>query len=250
VIDFISDLHLQAAEPLNFAAWRSYLRQTRADAVFILGDLFEVWVGDDAAANSTSGALSFEAQCAEVLRETTARKPVYFMHGNRDFLLGPHFCNASGVKLLQDPCVLAFGGERWVLSHGDALCLDDLDYQRFRETVRTPQWQASFLAKPLEERRLIARGLREQSQARKLAASTYADADFAAAGALMTASMANHLIHGHTHRPADHLHGGALHRHVLSDWDMDAQPPRAQVLRLESHAQGPFSLSRILPTLS
>lgn len=248
VLDFISDLHLQAGEPENFAAWQAYMQQTRADAVFILGDLFEVWVGDDAANALQPGESSFESECAAVLRQAGARLKVYFMHGNRDFLLGEAFCDSTGMRLLDDPCVLQLPQERWVLSHGDALCLGDIDYQQFRATVRTSEWQTTFLAKPLRERRDIARKLREQSQAHKRASADFVDVDAPATVSLLKRSGARQMIHGHTHQPADHALAGKLHRHVLSDWDMGASPARAQVLRMLATAQGTASISRISPT--
>lgn len=253
VIDFISDLHLQAAEPETFAAWQRYLVTTRADAVFILGDLFEVWVGDDATShygsdstsNTGPGHPSFEAVCAGVLKLAAERFPLYFMHGNRDFLVGTEFCESTGATLLSDPCIFEFCGERWALSHGDALCLADVDYQAFRKTVRSPAWQTGFLAKPLVERRDIARNLREQSTARKAAATTYADADESATLQLLATAGARHLIHGHTHRPASHVLPGGLRRHVLSDWDLNAVPARAQVFRLSLAEPGTASIARI-----
>ncbi|RYX90809.1 MAG: UDP-2,3-diacylglucosamine diphosphatase [Comamonadaceae bacterium] len=224
--DFISDLHLHASEPETFEAWRGWMHSTPADAVFILGDLFEVWVGDDAAADG------FEAECAAVLRETAARKPVLFMHGNRDFLVGRDFLAGLGVTLLDDPSVLEFAGARWLLSHGDLLCLDDVDYLKFREQVRGAAWQTDFLSKPLAERKDVARGLRAQSEARKTSGVAYADVDAAAALDWLHAANAPTLIHGHTHRPADHALGHDSRRIVLSDWDLAATPARAEVLRL------------------
>ncbi|MDD2919300.1 UDP-2,3-diacylglucosamine diphosphatase, partial [Rhodoferax sp.] len=141
MIDFISDLHLQAGEPATFAAWQRYMASTSADALFILGDLFEVWVGDDItrAADDPEGA--FALQCQQVISATAARMSVYFMHGNRDFLLGNDFAKGCGMTLLTDPTVLDFDGQRWLLSHGEELCLDDVDYQQFRQQVRNPAWQ-------------------------------------------------------------------------------------------------------------
>ena len=147
-VDLISDLHLQAGEPATFEAWRGYMQSTPADAVFILGDLFEVWIGDDAAALP-----GFEAQCADVLRDAAQHRPVFFMHGNRDFLLGTRFAADCNITLLADPTVLSLHGERWLLSHGDELCLEDRDYLAFRAQVRTPGWQQAFLARPLDERK-------------------------------------------------------------------------------------------------
>ena len=241
VVDFISDLHLQAGEPDTFAAWRGYMQRTSADALFILGDLFEVWVGDDAA------DAGFEFECAKVLQATAQRLPVFFMHGNRDFLVGDSFMTFCQTTLLDDPTVLEFGGGRCLLSHGDELCLADTDYQRFRVTVRSPQWQKDFLAKPLAERKTIARQLRLQSEARKKSAVEYADVDSAAANLWLGKANAGHLIHGHTHKPADHVLENGRRRIVLSDWDLDAKPPRAEVLRLTAGPDANFSLNRIAP---
>ena len=157
------------------------------------------------------------------------------MAGNRDFLLGPRFAQACGMTLLADPCVLVFAGQRWLLSHGDALCLGDHDYMRFRAEVRSPAWQQAFLARPLAERQALARQLRAQSEARKRSGETYADLDPAATQAWLQAARSPTLIHGHTHRPASHLLGQGLSREVLSDWDLHAPVPRAEVLRLDAH---------------
>jgi UDP-2,3-diacylglucosamine hydrolase len=227
--DFISDLHLQAADRPTFAAWAAYMRSTTADAVFILGDLFEVWVGDDAA--HVQG--SFEAECVHVLRQTGKRLALYIMQGNRDFLMGPALIRESAATALPDPTMLNFAGQRWLLSHGDALCVDDRDYQEFRRQVRGPAWQQSFLAKPLAERQAIAQGIRQASAARKQGAATYADVDTAAAMALLADARATHLVHGHTHKPAQHQLAADRMRTVLSDWDLNATPVRAEVLRIE-----------------
>jgi UDP-2,3-diacylglucosamine hydrolase len=225
-VDFISDLHLHESEPATFKAWQHYLESTPADAVFILGDLFEVWIGDDAAADT------FAAHCAQVLAAAALSKALFFMHGNRDFLVGRAFLASLGISLLADPTVLGFAGKRWVLSHGDALCLEDVEYLAFRKQVRSSDWQADFLSKPLARRREIARGMREQSEARKQTGVAYADVDSAAARDLLQRAQAATLIHGHTHKPVDHDLGSGLRRVVLSDWDAAAMPPRAQVLRL------------------
>ena len=227
-VDLLSDLHLQAGEPATFEAWRGYMETTPADAIFILGDLFEVWIGDDAAALP-----GFEAQCAEVLRSTAQRRPVFFMHGNRDFLLGPAFAAACGIALLADPTVLVLHGERWLLSHGDELCLEDHEYLQFRAQVRSPDWQQAFLARPLEERRALARSMRTQSEDRKRSPDmVWADVDPDAAREWLRRADARTLVHGHTHRPAEHDLGDGLRRIVLSDWDTAAHPPRAQLLCL------------------
>jgi len=232
-VDFISDLHLQAGEPTTFAAWQHYLENTPADAVFILGDLFEVWVGDDAvSADLSASSGGFEDRCARVLRLASARLALFFMHGNRDFLVGQTLMDLCHTRLLADPTVLIFQGQRWLLSHGDALCLGDIDYLRFRQQVRSPQWQQDFLARPLAERQAFARSLRQQSEARKKSGASYADVDAPAARDWLAAAQARTLIHGHTHKPAAHELGDGLSRVVLSDWDAQAPVPRADVLRL------------------
>ena len=244
-VDFISDLHLQASDTATFAAWRNYLRTTTADAVFILGDLFEVWVGDDVIADSAG----FEALCAITLQVTTARVPVYIMHGNRDFLMGPGLMQSCGATLLADPTTLTIFAQRWLLTHGDALCLDDVAYQQFRTTVRSEEWQTAFLAQPLDERQKMARGLRVQSETLKRDATVYADVDTQAAIALLNDCNADHMIHGHTHRPADHVLTGEKKRFVLSDWDLYAEPPRAEVMRI-TQSKGHGQLERIAPEMA
>lgn len=242
-VEFISDLHLQPEEPETFQAWLAYLKRVpaeRPDALFILGDLFEVWVGDDVLAPDESGTPNFWQICARALLEFSRTTPTYFIVGNRDFLLGDQAAKACGMQLLDDPCVLEMAGRRWLLSHGDALCLADTDYMRFRETVRKLAWKQSFLAQPLSERIAVARNLRNQSEARKRSTGAdptlWADVDASAALALLQHCNAEALIHGHTHRPAQHALGAGFSRHVLSDWDLAATPPRAEVLRLT--AQG------------
>ncbi len=242
-VDFISDLHLQASEPATFGAFLRYLHappRGQADALFILGDLFEVWVGDDVldADAPTTDEHRFQRDCAAALHTQSRHTPVFFVHGNRDFLLGPRALEACGMQALADPTVLVFREQRWLLSHGDALCLDDTDYMRFRAQVRQAAWQHQFLAQPLAQREAIARDLRAQSEARKKLTgndpSLWADVDPAAARDWLQHASAHALIHGHTHRPAAHSLGDGLQRVVLSDWDAGAQPPRAEVLRLDA----------------
>lgn len=234
-VDFISDLHLDASEPATFDAWAKHMVHTPADALFILGDLFEVWVGDDTQD-------PFALQCMAALKTTSQRMPVFFICGNRDFLVGPDLFNATGVQGLSDPTLLDLGSDegathtRILLSHGDALCLDDHDYLAFRAQVRQPEWQAAFLAKPLAERQTYARSVRSASEARKQSHAQdpdfagYADVDTQAAIEWLKAVDAQVLLHGHTHKPAMHDLGQGLTRWVLSDWDADAQPPRLEVL--------------------
>lgn len=228
-VDCISDLHLHPAEPATFDAWRAYMAATPADAVVILGDLFEAWPGDD-----VLGTDAFAAGCAAVLREAVLQRPVYFLHGNRDFLVGDGFARATGVQLLADPTVLALAGRRWLLSHGDELCLGDTEYLAFRAQVRAPAWQAAFLARPLAERQAYAQSLRAESEQRKRSGRTYADVDPGAALAWLHAARADTLVHGHTHRPGDHALDGGHQRITLTDWDLAARPPRAEALRLSA----------------
>jgi UDP-2,3-diacylglucosamine hydrolase len=239
-IDFISDLHLDAGEPATFQAWAQHMAHTPADALFILGDLFEVWVGDD-------NPDPFAQQCLSVLQATAQRMPLYFMCGNRDFLVGHDLLQATGMEGMSDPTVLDLGTQtldaqplRFVLSHGDALCLDDHDYLAFRAQVRQPTWQVQFLAQPLAERQAYARQVRQQSEARKHSQVTYADVDTRAARDCLLEARAQVMIHGHTHRPAEHELATGLSRWVLSDWDAAATPPRLEALSwLRQQAQSP-----------
>jgi UDP-2,3-diacylglucosamine hydrolase len=231
-VDLLSDLHLQAGEPATFDAWRGYLETTPADAIFILGDLFELWIGDAAADRP-----GFEAQCARLLRQASERRPVYFMHGNRDFLVGASFAQRCGMTLIDDPALLVMHGQRWVLSHGDALCLGDTDYLAFRARVRTSEWQQDFLARPLEERRSLGRSMRARSEDRKRDPNAlWFDVDRDAALDWLRQAGARTLVHGHTHRPGEHVLDARSgeRRIVLSDWDAAAHPPRAQVLCLSA----------------
>ncbi len=248
-VDFISDLHLQESEPANFLAWRSYLEQSSADAIFILGDLFEVWIGDDASKDTSIGitstrhmGLRFEDRCCRILHFCAQHRNVYFMHGNRDFLVGAAFANACGMQIVSDPSVLIFGDQRYLLSHGDALCLADEPYQKFRAMVRSDAWQAKFLATPVHERMSQAREMRAASQARQkelfAAGQSWIDLDQKATVQWMDAAQAQHVIHGHTHEGRDHRiasRQGHGMRHALPDWCVaasHAQPARGYALRL------------------
>lgn len=227
-IDLVSDLHLDAGHPKTFEAWRRELLHTSADAVLLLGDIFEAWVGDDA---RHSG---FEQRCAEVLKAAAAQRHIAFMAGNRDFLVGEALLAECGIRQLHDPTLLQAWGSAVLLTHGDALCVADIDYQRFRALVRDPAWQQAFLARPLPERRALARQMRDASEASKSGQSPadWADVDGAAAQAWLQAAGTSVMVHGHTHRPGGvPLPSGAV-REVLSDWDLDAASPRAEVLRI------------------
>ena len=208
-----------------------YLRTTPADAVFILGDLFEVWIGDD------TRSQSFEQACVQALRDAAGHRHLAFMAGNRDFLVGPAMCSDAMLHHLHDPTVLQAFGQCWLLTHGDALCLDDIDYQAFRRLVRSDAWQQAFLAKPLDERAHLARAIRQESQSRKDAATSsmvWADVDSTAALAWLEAAGCPQMIHGHTHRPGVTALGPGQARHVLSDWDFDHGSARADALRLDA----------------
>lgn len=228
-VEFISDLHLGEGLPETFDRWARYLRSTDADAVLILGDLFEVWIGDDACV-----AGSFEATVTEELSKAAARRTVGFMAGNRDFLVGHAWLQRCGLLALPDPTVLQAWGRSVLLTHGDALCLGDVPYQAFRTEVRRQEWQTRFLARPLDERARLARSMRDASEVQKQqrGAGGYADVDTASALDWLTATGCDALVHGHTHRPGTNELTPGHRRHVLSDWDFDAAEPHGQVLRL------------------
>jgi UDP-2,3-diacylglucosamine hydrolase len=228
-IEFLSDLHLAESTPRTFEALATHLRRTEADAVFILGDLFEVWVGDDARHDG------FEARCAALLAQASAQRFVAFMAGNRDFLVGEEMLRHCGVAALHDPTVLVAFGQRALLTHGDALCLADTDYQAFRRQVRGAEWQSGFLAQPLEQRRAIAADIRSESRRRKASqdADAWFDVDASETRRWMEQAAAPWMVHGHTHLPARHPIGDGRVRWVLSDWDFDdgERAPRGDVLR-------------------
>lgn len=227
-IDFLSDLHLKQIDSPTFHAFEQHMLNSRADAIFILGDLFDAWVGDDARADP------FERRCLEVFRHATQTRFVAFLHGNRDFLVGTDFLNACGAVALQDPALLTAFGQRILLSHGDAWCLSDTAYQTYRTQVRSPQWQETVLSQPLAARRALAANIRATSESQRTMTGldNWADVDPATAVACLHASQATTLIHGHTHRPSHDTLGIGLSRWVLSDWDLETHPPRADVLRL------------------
>lgn len=239
-IDLISDIHLHPARPRTFEAWRAHLLHSPAQAVLILGDLFEVWVGDDARDEP------FAQQCLAVLRAAATRRVVAFMAGNRDFLVGDALLADCGVQRLDDPCVLVAWGRRVLLSHGDALCVADVEYQQFRLQVRSPAWQQAFLAQALDERHRLAQAMRDASAAHQAqqGPSQWADVDAALAKAWLSHAEAAALVHGHTHRPGVHRLPAGGQRHVLGDWDFDAAVPRGRILRLDPGGLHPVDLAR------
>lgn len=227
-VDLLSDLHLGPDTPGTLARLGSHLAETPADAVLLLGDIFEVWVGDDARQEP------FEAGVARLLRQAGERLELFFMHGNRDFLVGADMLAACGMTALPDPTVLEAFGQRWLLVHGDEQCLDDTAYQAFRRQVRSPEWQAQLLAQPLPARQALGRQMREASKAAQAAQLMATDLDADACRTLLREAGATTMIHGHTHRPAEHDLGDGLKRVVLSDWDFDVVPSRGDVLRLSA----------------
>jgi UDP-2,3-diacylglucosamine hydrolase len=230
-VDFVSDLHLKADLPRTVEAFARYLEHTRADAVLILGDLFEFWPGDDAV------QLPFERRRVEELGAAARRRTVAMMVGNRDFLIRPALLQAHGIVPLSDPTVLTGFGVRVLLTHGDALCLGDVAYQQFRRWARDPQTQAGFLARPLAERIALGAQVRHASEAGRSTTPPpggWGDIDTDAARDCLRAVDAEHLVHGHTHRPADEMLAPGIERHVLADWDFEGTPVRGGVLRLSA----------------
>ncbi len=229
-VDFISDLHLSEALPRTFEAWAAYMRGTVADAVLILGDLFEFWPGSDAV------QMPFEARCAQVLRDAARQRHVAVMIGNRDFLLAPEMLQGLGVHALADPTLLrAWQDHTLLLTHGDGLCLDDVAFQKFRAFTRNRDAQAAFLARPLAERVRMGVEGRHASEAGRSQTPPpggWPDLHFAASVACLQAAGAHTMVHGHTHRPGASTLAPGFERQVLSDWDLDAGAPRAEVLRL------------------
>lgn len=215
---FISDLHLSDERPEITALFLDFLRNRAAGAhaLYILGDLFEVWLGDDAVLPAYQPVL-------EALRTLAGSEvPVYVMHGNRDFLMGELFARQSGCLLIPDPTIIEISGERTLLMHGDTLCSDDLEYQRFRTQVRDPETQKQFLGLPIEQRIAVAKHYREQSRLRTRDKSEeIMDVNQQTVADTMREYGVRRLIHGHTHRPAIHsfsLDDRPASRMVLGDW--------------------------------
>ncbi|MEO8005068.1 MAG: UDP-2,3-diacylglucosamine diphosphatase [Betaproteobacteria bacterium] len=216
---FISDLHLAADTPEANETLLKFLRETApsADSLYVLGDLFEYWVGDDMLTQP------FERKIAAAFRTLVdSGVPVYFMHGNRDFLIGRRFARASGMKILRDPTLIDLYGSPTLLMHGDTLCTDDVDYLKWRKKARNPIAQWLFLAKPFAKRLDVAREMRRKSeQSKKGKSMTIMDVAPRAVEDVLRKHAYPRLIHGHTHRPARHEHdldGRNCERWVLADW--------------------------------
>ncbi|MBL8514979.1 MAG: UDP-2,3-diacylglucosamine diphosphatase [Betaproteobacteria bacterium] len=216
---FISDLHLCAEREDTNAAFFEFMRTTARDAetLYVLGDLFEYWIGDDQLDHDPIARAVAEAFAANA----QAGVAQFFMHGNRDFLIGERFAREARMTILPDPTVIKLGGERVLLMHGDTLCTDDAAYQAFRKQVREPKWQHDFLSKPYPERDAIARSLRSKSGVEKsMKAEDIMDVSDDAVNHAFTEHGCALMIHGHTHRPARHSHGPDAQwiRVVLADW--------------------------------
>ncbi|MBU6285221.1 MAG: UDP-2,3-diacylglucosamine diphosphatase [Betaproteobacteria bacterium] len=242
VLIFVSDIHLDPnanrdLDPSGF--FNALERSVPSDCsrLFILGDLFETWVGDDLL---TISRQAFIEALALFRHRSTHEIKLYLMHGNRDFLIGKNFCDDSKACLTGEVLILEMFGFRVGLTHGDALCLDDLDYQHFRRQVRQEKWQKAFLAKPLVQRQALALSIRAESeQAKQVKPMAIMDVNPAAVEAFVTEHRLQAMIHGHTHRPAQHA--GIYTRWVLPDWDLAQQ--RGGWLRWDKSgftAQGPF----------
>lgn len=231
MILFISDLHLQEDRPALTAAFLRFVDGPARSArqLYLLGDLFEYWAGDD------DLATPFHQQIVGALRGLAdAGVALSWIAGNRDFLVGDAFAAAAGLTLLPETWVIEDHGRRIVLVHGDAQCVDDVNYMAFRAQVREPAWQRQFLAMPLAQRKQIIAGLREGSKAAH-ATKSYELMDVApsAVQELHARTGADIIIHGHTHRPALHEDDGKL-RYVLPDWEPAAEPPRGGWIAIES----------------
>ncbi len=222
---FLSDLHLDERHPAVIARFVRLLREAaaQADAVYILGDLFELWIGDD----HVEPGLTCVLNALRTLSDGGTRLSI--MRGNRDFLLGGAFAERTGCRLIEDPCLIELAGGSALLCHGDALCSDDADYQAFRLRVRDADWQRAFLARPVAERLQLARAARNMSrEATRDKPDAIMDINPQAVRQLMRRHRTRVLIHGHTHRPGIHhvdLDGSPARRIVLGDW-----PERATLL--------------------
>ncbi|MEQ8798742.1 MAG: UDP-2,3-diacylglucosamine diphosphatase [Salinisphaeraceae bacterium] len=229
-LHFIADLHLEPRRPELTGVMQRYLAgpAREAEALYILGDLFEYWVGDD------GGLRTHADTVAGIRRLADQGVPVYFMRGNRDFAVGDAFADAAGLTLLEDPATLDLDGRRVVLSHGDRLCTDDLAHQRFRARYTDPAWLNRMLALPLWQRQWIARYARWRSRLRgRRGDPEIMDVNRHTVRAFMAERETRLLIHGHTHRPADHeltVDGEPAHRLVLADWRQD----HGEVLTLDN----------------
>jgi UDP-2,3-diacylglucosamine hydrolase len=232
---FVSDVHLHASLPRTTQAFLDLLQghARNAQRLYLLGDLFEYWAGDD------DLETPYHRRIAGAIRQVSeAGIVVSWIAGNRDFLVGQTFANSAGLTLLPDPQVEEIAGQRVVLAHGDAQCTDDHAYMTFRAQVRRPEWQAQFLAQPLAQRKAIIEGMRTGSrEAQRNKSYEIMDVNPAAITSLFDTTGAAVMIHGHTHRPATHIYeaeGKTRVRHVLPDWDCDGDSPRGGWLTMDT----------------
>ena len=231
---FISDLHLQAAHPHTTDAFLAFLRDRAVHArqLYLLGDLFEYWAGDDDAEEP------YHLKIINALRAVSdAGVDVYWIAGNRDFLVGARFAELAGLTLLPEIHVADIGGQRVVVLHGDAQCTEDVKYMEFRAMVRQPAWQEQFTAMPLAQRKAIIAGMRENSR-KDQGQKSYEIMDVTpqAIAGVFAQTGAGVMIHGHTHRPALHQIG-PLRRYVLPDWEPDATPPRGGWIAIDADGE-------------
>ena len=240
MILLISDLHLEEQRPDITRAFLHFLqtRARQAEALYILGDFFEVWVGDD-------GMSPFQHDIARALRELSdAGTRIFLMHGNRDFLIGRAFCREAGCTLLKDPSIVHFNGEPVLLMHGDSLCTLDVGYMKLRRLLRNPLSLFILRNLPLTTRRKLARKLRSESRAQtRMKAREIIDVTPEEVPRIMAEHGVRTLIHGHTHRPAEHaleVNGQSARRIVLGDWD--SQGWALQIDEQGLH-QAPFALA-------
>ena len=230
---FISDLHLSESHPHTTTQFLKFLQEAapQAEALYILGDLFEYWAGDDDLDNPFHQRI-----CSALASLSGSATRLYIMHGNRDFLMDEALAAACHAKLLPDPTLLELYGARTLLSHGDVLCTEDISYQEFRSMVRTPDWRSQFLSQPLDLRKATIEQLRTQSERSKLSKHMeIMDVANDAVLDLLHRYDFPRLIHGHTHRPAKHIHhveGHDCERWVLGDWDTQANALKADAAGL------------------
>lgn len=250
---FASDIHLHPSLPSTTAAFFDFLKHhaPMAQQLYLLGDLFEYWAGDDDLPNL------YHREVINAIRAVSdAGVQIFWIGGNRDFLIAERFAHATGVKLLPDPSKILIAGRSIVVTHGDAQCTDDVSYMAFRKMVRQSQWQKDFLALPLSQRKTIIEGMRKESKSgQKEKTMGIMDVNHDAISRLFLEHKAQVIIHGHTHRPARHLHSEGM-RYVLPDWDCDTgaggQTPRGGWLAaydnqeiLFQHLDGSMSTSYV-----
>ena len=213
---FIADLHLTPERPDILRAFLHFMEHTayQADELYLLGDIFEAWIGDDA-------PLGPLAEVEKALKQfSDSGRALFFQHGNRDFLVGSDFAKRTGAQILPEVFPITLPQGPAILLHGDQLCIDDHDYQAFRAMVRNPEWQAVFISKPIEERIAIAKALREKSKSMgQQKSSEIMDVNSQSVISTLNDHNAQLMIHGHTHRPAVHELSGGRQRIVLGDWD-------------------------------